>query len=90
MDPDFQRFTLFVLQAIGSGFCGILWMNFRDLKAMNDATSLALSAHKLHVAENYVTQTDLSKAIDAFSRSLDALLKKLDRIEEKLYKQDKV
>jgi hypothetical protein len=47
----------------------------------------ALSAHKLHVAEHYVTNDSLQKAIDAFNRSLDAVFAKLDRIEEKLDKK---
>lgn len=44
----------------------------------------ALDAHKLHVAEHYVTNNELTKAIDGFNRAIDAVFKKLDRIEEKV------
>lgn len=43
-----------------------------------------LQSYKLHVAETYVTQSDLTKAIDTFSKSVEAVFKKLERIEDKL------
>lgn len=90
MDAEFQRFVLWFLQVLIGAFSAILWMNFRDLKFISEATTKELAAYKLHVAECYVTQNDLSKAIDSLGRSLDAVFKKLDRIEEKLdNKQDK-
>ncbi|MBP4049033.1 hypothetical protein [Chromobacterium violaceum] len=43
-----------------------------------------LSEHRLHVAENYVTDTVLTKALDNLNDTIKAVFKKLDRIDEKL------
>lgn len=44
-------------------------------------------AHRLHVAERYVTSDALQKAIDAFNRSIDAVFAKLEQIDGKLDKK---
>lgn len=62
----------------------VVWWNFRALKIQADATQKDFAEYKLHVAEHYVTQNDLSKTIEAFNRSIDAIFKKLERIEDKL------
>lgn len=78
------------VQALFTGFCGVLWIGFRDLKKTAEANVQSLADYKLHAAETYVTQSDLTRAIDALSRGIDAVFKKLDRIEEKIdMKQDK-
>jgi hypothetical protein len=90
MDAEFQRFTIWFIQALGGGFCMILWMNFRDLKAVAEATKSELSDYKLHVAENFVTQNDLGRSLDTLTKAIDAVFRKLDKIDEKLdSKQDK-
>lgn len=87
---DANPFIFWAIQALFTGFCAVLWISFRDLKATAEANVRELAAHKLHAAENYVTQSDLTRAIDALSRGIDAVFKKLDRIEEKIdQKQDK-
>lgn len=82
------------MQALLGAFCTLIWTNYRDLKTQIEANhkdsntkidlnDTALSIHKLHVAENYVTKSDLNKTVEA-------LFNKLDRIENKLDgKQDK-
>jgi hypothetical protein len=62
----------------------VVWWNFKELKKQVDGIQDDQARYKLHVAEHYVTQNDLSKAIDALSRAIDAIFKKLDRIEDKL------
>ena len=90
MDADLPKLLMWGLQVLAAGLWGVLWMNFRDVKATTEANVKALADHKLHAAETYVTQSDLTRAIDALSRGIDAVFKKLDRIEEKLDgKQDK-
>lgn len=90
MDADLQRFLWFALQALGGGFCTLTWFNYRDLKANLEANRADLAKYKIHIAETYVTQNELTKAIDAFHRSVDAIFAKLERIEDKLdHKQDK-
>ncbi|OVE48547.1 hypothetical protein CBW21_08250 [Chromobacterium violaceum] len=43
-----------------------------------------LSEHRLHVAENYVTNTVLTRALDSLNDTIKAVFQKLDRIDEKL------
>lgn len=91
MDADFPKFLMWGLQALAAGLWAVLWINFRDVKAAAEANAKELADHKLHSAINYVTQSDLTRAIDALSRGIDAVFKKLDRIEEKIdQKQDKL
>lgn len=88
---DANPLIFWAIQALFTGFCAVLWISFRDLKATAEANVKALADHKLHAAETYVTKSDLGKAIDAFNRSIDAVFMKLDRIEQKLdQKQDKI
>lgn len=90
MDAELQRLLLLTLQGLGGAFCAVLWLNFRDLKSKSEKTSDDLAKYKIHIAETYVTQSELAKAVDAFHRSIDAIFAKLDRIEDKLdHKQDK-
>ena len=84
MDSDVQRLLIWVIQVIGGAFGTVLWLNFRDLKLKCETTAKELGNYKIHIAEQYVTQTELTKAIDTFNRSIDAVFAKLDRIEDKL------
>lgn len=45
------------------------------IKAVSDA----LSAHKLHVAEHYVTQTELTKAVGSLERSIERLIEAVNQ-----------
>jgi septal ring factor EnvC (AmiA/AmiB activator) len=87
MDPDLQRILLLALQAVVVGLCAVLWFLFREARAKADATAKEFAEYKVHIAENYVTHNDLTKAIDAISRSIEAVFAKLDRIEDKLDKK---
>lgn len=87
---DAEKLILYVLQTVGGAFCAVLWFNLRYLMTKVDTTAAQLAAYKIHVAENYVSQNDLAKAVESFNRSLDGILSKLARIEDKLdNKQDK-
>lgn len=87
---ELEKLILYALQVIAGAFCSVLWFNFRLLLAKADATAADLAAHKIHIAERYVTRNDLTKAVEAFNRSVDAIVTKLVRIEDKLdKKQDK-
>lgn len=73
--------------AVVSGVFGWLWQRSegqRDrtmqehgeaIKAVSDA----LSAHKLHVAEHYVTQTELTKAVGSLERSIERLIEAVNQ-----------
>ncbi|NKI68976.1 hypothetical protein GN109_06050 [Collimonas pratensis] len=82
---------LWVVQGLLAVLCSVLGWNFKTLRAdvvaastEREAVNKDLQAYKLHVAETYVTQTDLSKAIDNFGKAIEAVFKKLERIEDKL------
>ena len=44
----------------------------------------ALASYKLHVAETYVTTSELTTAIDRLTETVQSLFEKLNRIEDKL------
>lgn len=80
-----------IFQGLLTVLFSVLGWNFKTLKddvvsaaAERDLVNKDLQAYKLHVAETYVTQTDLSKAIDNFGKAIEAVFKKLERIEDKL------
>jgi len=55
-----------------------------EQKKKNDETERQLVAHRLHVAENYVTNAELAKAIEGMNKSFTEAFNKLDRISERL------
>jgi hypothetical protein len=94
MDAETRQMLLWLLQAIGAGFCSVLWVSFRDLKTKADRLAQEFADYKVHVAENHATRRELQAAIEAFNKSFEAFSSKLeiklDRIEVKLdNKQDK-
>jgi septal ring factor EnvC (AmiA/AmiB activator) len=87
MDPDLQRLVFIALQGLVTILCAVLWFLFREAKTRAEATAREFAEYKVHIAENYVTHADLTKAIDAISRSIEAVFAKLERIEDKLDKK---
>ena len=76
--------------------CGVvIWYLYRrtqvDIHSLNkrlDQTrtefSKEMADYRLHVAESYVTNNELSKAIEAVHRSIDAVFELLHRIDDKI------
>lgn len=69
----------------------VVWYLFNSSKDDSKKNSAEISelqkelaAHKLYVAEHYVTSNELSKAIETLSKAIDAVFLKLDRIDGKL------
>jgi hypothetical protein len=94
MDPVLQQIIIYAVQAIVVGFCTVIWFSYRDMKAKLEEQQKDVAAYKLHVAEHYVTQNVLSKALEGLTASLEkfdtSMGNRLDRIENKLdSKQDK-
>lgn len=91
MEAETSKLVLYLLQVVVGGFCGVLWFLYQDLKKKADGTAKELANYRVHIAETYVTQNELTKAIDALNRAVDAIFNKLDRIDNKLdNKQDKI
>ena len=68
---------------MASGVGAVAFWMFRSLVARVDANEKELASFKLHVAETYVTDSALEKAIDRFSQSIDAVFRKLEQMDEK-------
>lgn len=86
---------LAVVQLLLTALAIVLWRQYQELKRTADTTARELADHKTttareladyktHVAETYVTNNELSKAVDSLNRAIDAVFKKLERIDEKL------
>ncbi len=79
-----------VIELVVGGFSVVVWFLLRKLIADMGDLEKALAAYKLHVAETYVTQSGLTKAVENFSAGIGEVFRKLERIEDKLdLKQDK-
>ncbi len=80
-----------VLVPLAGLFATIYWKTAEKLrtdideqKKRADEIERQLAAFRLHVAENYVTNSDLTKAVDAFTSGLKEIFGKLERINERL------
>lgn len=83
MTVDFATFRA-IVEILIAALAAVMWFLMRGL--ISDVRSLAkeLDAYKLHVAERYVTQDGLTKALDGIGGQIDAVFRKLERIYEKL------
>ena len=90
MQQELMQFISWAVQALVTAFAVVLWFNLRDIKSKAELNTADLAGYKLHVAETYITENELSKAIQALSKSVDAIFTALHRIEDKLdNKEDK-
>jgi gas vesicle protein len=70
-----------------SGLLGWFWqrseaMRDRTIREQGDTIkdlAKALDAHKLYVAEHYVTQTELTKAVGSLERSIERLIEAVNQ-----------
>jgi hypothetical protein len=70
-----------------SGLLGWLWQrseSLRDRTIKDQGETIkeigrALDAHKLYVAEHYVTQTELTKAVGSLERSIERLIEAVNQ-----------
>lgn len=64
--------SIFVL--VLTAFCSVLWFLFLSVRADARKALDQLAAYKLHVAETYVTQDSLTKAIDGLNQAIGRLI----------------
>jgi len=77
------------IAGFGGSVCGVAGMAFGwlvrravaqndkridDLSGENKLLRTALDAHKLHVAEHYVTQNELTKAVESLDKTMQRVL----------------
>lgn len=71
---------------------GALWAimawNFKQLQTKADVTEKDLQAYKTYVATTHVTDSQLSKALEALNHNMETLLQTVNRVEERLYKKE--
>jgi len=87
MELEALKYVLGLLQLVVTGWCVVM---YNDLKSCKQD----LAAHRLHMAENYTTKSESTRAYDSLSRSLEALMatvnSRFDKIDSKLdQKMDK-
>lgn len=71
--------VLYVGGAVASGVGAVAFWMLRSLVARVDAGEKDLAAHKLYVAEHYVTQTELTKAVGSLERSIERLIEAVNQ-----------
>jgi hypothetical protein len=76
-----------VLVPLAGLFATIFWKTAEKLRAdideqkkRADEVERQLAAHRLHVAENYVTNAELARAIEGMNKSFSEVFVKLDRL----------
>lgn len=82
---------VWIVQAVITAFAIVIWFLFRDLKGKIDKIQEDFLNYKTHVAENFITQPQLARAIEALNKTIEGVASGVARIEERLYKshQDK-
>lgn len=79
---------LIVIQGLLATLCGVLWYMFLDVKRKADKNSDDLQAYKTYIAQTYVSQPQLTTAIDALLQNIQAVLTTVNKIEDRLYKKE--
>ena len=78
--------------SIVSGLLAVLWgvlaWNFQRLQSKADVTEKDLQAYKTLVATTYVTDGQLTKALDALNNNIKTVLQTVNKIEERLYTKE--
>ena len=74
--------TASVLVPFVVAFATVFWWIIQRLRTDIDMVKQQLAEHRLHVAENYVTNSELAKAIDGMNKSFSEVFAKLDRLME--------
>ena len=60
--------------------CGVvLWSLYAGVKRQCEETAKELAKYQRHVAEHYVTQSELTKAVESLERSIQRLIEAVDR-----------
>jgi cbb3-type cytochrome oxidase subunit 3 len=102
VDPEFQRLILWGLQALGAGFCTVIWFAYRDGKAKQEAQQAAFAQYKLEAATSLdaaqkemqakLTDYQLHAAehfvtANAFSKAVEGITKSIDSMGQSMDKK---
>lgn len=88
MEMEALKWVMGIVQVLVSAWCVVLWSEIKSSKKANDENAVALSAHKLHTAETFMTKSESTRAFDTLSRNIESLLStmnnRFDRMDSKL------
>lgn len=102
MDAELQRLILWGLQAIGAGFCTIIWFIYRDLKFKQEEQQKEFSQYKLDAAaaldasqkemQSKLTDYQLHASehfvtANAFSKAVEGITKSIDSMGQSMDKK---
>ncbi len=60
-----------------SGFAGVMWWLYQKVDSKLDAQEKDMAEFKLHVAENYVNQSDLADAMHSIKEVLGGMSRQI-------------
>lgn len=80
LDLDSLQHAATLAQTVLFPVAAALWNKASKAEAKAEAACAALAEHKLHVAESYLTKTDLEKQLAPINKALDRIEWRLDRL----------
>lgn len=79
---------LIVIQGLLTALCGVLWYMFIEVKKKADKNAEDLLLYKNYVSQTYVTDSQLTKVLEALNQNLQSVLHTVARVEERLYQKE--
>jgi hypothetical protein len=81
MEMEAVKYLLGLLQVLVTAWC---WVMYTDIKSAKED----IATHRLHIAENYTTKSESTRAFDTLSKNLESLLmvmnQRFDKMDSKL------
>lgn len=78
---------VWIVQGVLTAFAAVLWYLYKEIKKKLDHVQEDFLKYQTHVAENFITQPQLARAIEALNKTIESVASGVSRIEERLYKQ---
>ena len=79
---------LWAVQLLVGVLLAVLAWNFRKVEAKADATEKEFAAFRTRVAETYVSDNDLTRALSSINQNIQTVITTVARVEERLYAKE--
>ena len=79
---------ILIVQTLLTALCGVLWYMFLQVKGKSEKNADDLATYKTHIAENFATTNDLTKAVETMGQNIQNVLSTVVRIEDRLYQRE--
>lgn len=76
---DWSGLVVTIVGLFLSGCGVVLWSLHVKLQRQTEETAKELADYRLYVAQHYVTQNELTKAVNSLERSIERLIEAVDR-----------